>query len=47
VDRVVDEASVDEFDGNLISSRSPDDLRAFCAAIVERFAVGYPAAASG
>jgi protease I len=34
-------------DGNLISSRSPDDLRAFCAAIVERFAVGYQEAASG
>ena len=31
-------------DGNLISSRSPDDLPAFCAAIVERFARGYPAA---
>jgi protease I len=27
-------------DGNLISSRSPDDLPAFCRAIVGRFAVG-------
>jgi protease I len=27
-------------DGNLISSRSPDDLPAFCRAIVARFAVG-------
>lgn len=27
-------------DGNLISSRSPDDLPAFCKAIVGRFAVG-------
>lgn len=27
-------------DGNLISSRSPDDLPAFCAAIVEGFAAG-------
>jgi protease I len=24
-------------DGNLITSRSPDDLPAFCAAIVEQF----------
>jgi protease I len=33
--------AVDEevaIDGNLISSRTPDDLPAFCAAIVERFA---------
>ncbi|MCP9271871.1 type 1 glutamine amidotransferase domain-containing protein [Mycolicibacterium arenosum] len=27
-------------DGNLISSRSPDDLPAFCREIVERFAAG-------
>ncbi|MDT5298964.1 MAG: protease, partial [Mycobacterium sp.] len=27
-------------DGNLISSRSPDDLPAFCRAIVARFASG-------
>ena len=33
--------AVDEevaIDGNLISSRTPDDLPAFCAAIVDRFA---------
>jgi protease I len=34
--KVVDEEVV--IDGNLISSRSPDDLPAFCAAIVDRFA---------
>ena len=33
---VVDEEVV--IDGNLISSRSPDDLSAFCRAIVEQFA---------
>jgi deglycase len=33
---VVDEEVV--IDGNLISSRSPDDLPAFCRAIVEQFA---------
>ncbi|MEV6710112.1 type 1 glutamine amidotransferase domain-containing protein [Micromonospora wenchangensis] len=27
-------------DGNLVSSRKPDDLPAFCAAIVDRFAAG-------
>ncbi|WDZ86427.1 type 1 glutamine amidotransferase domain-containing protein [Micromonospora cathayae] len=32
----VDEECV--VDGNLVSSRKPDDLPAFCAAIVERFA---------
>ena len=33
--------AVDEevaIDGNLISSRTPDDLPAFCAAIIDRFA---------
>jgi protease I len=33
--------AVDEevaIDGNLISSRTPDDLPAFCAALVDRFA---------
>jgi protease I len=34
--KVVDEEVV--IDGNLISSRAPDDLPAFCAAIVDRFA---------
>jgi len=34
VDREVGDAAVD---GNLISSRSPDDLPAFCRAIVGRF----------
>ena len=33
---VVDEQVA--IDGNLISSRSPDDLPAFCQAIVEQFA---------
>jgi protease I len=33
-------------DGNLISSRSPDDLPAFCSAIVDAFAQS-PAGASG
>jgi len=33
---VVDEEVV--VDGNLISSRSPKDLAAFCATIVQRFA---------
>jgi protease I len=33
---VVDEEVV--IDGNLISSRSPDDLSAFCRAVVEQFA---------
>jgi protease I len=33
---VVDEEVV--VDGNLISSRSPDDLPAFCRAVVEQFA---------
>jgi protease I len=32
----VDEEVV--IDGNLISSRSPDDLKAFCAAVVDEFA---------
>jgi protease I len=41
---VVDEEVV--IDGNLISSRSPDDLPAFCSAIVEEFARS-PAGASG
>lgn len=41
---VVDEEVV--IDGNLISSRSPKDLPAFCSAIVEEFAKS-PAAASG
>ncbi|SEH53647.1 protease I [Mycolicibacterium rutilum] len=40
---VVDEEVV--IDGNLISSRSPDDLPAFCATIVEQFAK-TPAGAS-
>jgi protease I len=40
---VVDEEVV--IDGNLISSRSPADLPAFCSAIVEEFAQS-PAAAS-
>jgi len=35
---VVDEEVV--IDGNLISSRSPSDLPAFCAAIVKEFAAG-------
>jgi protease I len=34
--RPVDEEVV--IDGNLISSRSPDDLKAFCAAVVDEFA---------
>jgi protease I len=33
---VVDEEVVT--DGNLTSSRSPDDLPAFCSAVVDRFA---------
>jgi deglycase len=41
---VVDEEVV--IDGNLISSRSPDDLSAFCNAIVNEFAKS-PARASG
>lgn len=41
---VVDEEVA--IDGNLISSRSPDDLPAFCSAIVEEFAK-TPAGASG
>jgi protease I len=41
---VVDEEVV--IDGNLISSRSPDDLPAFCNAIVDAFAQS-PAAAAG
>ena len=41
---VVDEEVV--IDGNLISSRSPDDLPAFCNAIVDEFAK-TPAGASG
>lgn len=41
---VVDEEVA--IDGNLISSRSPDDLPAFCSAIVEKFAQA-PAGASG
>lgn len=41
---VVDEEVV--VDGNLISSRSPDDLPAFCNAIVEQFAQA-PATTSG
>jgi protease I len=40
---VVDEEVV--IDGNLISSRSPDDLSAFCRAVVEQFAKA-PARAS-
>jgi protease I len=40
---VVDEEVV--IDGNLISSRSPDDLPAFCRAVVEQFAKA-PARAS-
>jgi putative intracellular protease/amidase len=40
---VVDEEVV--IDGNLISSRSPDDLPAFCRAIVDQFAKA-PARAS-
>ncbi|OBA64489.1 peptidase C56 [Mycobacterium sp. 1100029.7] len=40
---VVDDEVV--VDGNLISSRSPDDLPAFCSAVVERFATA-PASAS-
>lgn len=43
-DTVVDEEVV--IDGNLISSPSPDDLPAFCRAIVEEFAKS-PAGASG
>jgi protease I len=52
VDRMVADASADVvdqevvIDGNLISSRSPDDLPAFCRAIVDEFAK-TPAAASG
>jgi protease I len=41
---VVDEEVV--IDGNLISSRSPDDLPAFCNAIVDAFAQS-PAGAAG
>jgi protease I len=42
--RVVDEEVAR--DGNLLTSRSPDDLPAFCAAIVELFArAGRPAVA--
>jgi putative intracellular protease/amidase len=41
---VVDEEVV--IDGNRISSRSPDDLPAFCSAIVSEFARS-PAGASG
>ena len=41
---VVDEEVV--IDGNLISSRSPDDLPAFCNALVDAFAQS-PAAATG
>ena len=41
---VVDEEVV--IDGNLISSRSPDDLPAFCNAIVDVFAQS-PAGAAG
>jgi protease I len=41
---VVDEEVV--IDGNLTTSRSPSDLPAFCAAIVEQFAQS-PVAASG
>ena len=41
---VVDEEVV--IDGNLISSRSPDDLPAFCNAIVDAFAK-TPAGAAG
>jgi protease I len=33
-------------DGNLITSRSPDDLPAFCAAIVETLARSDQAASS-
>jgi protease I len=35
---VVDEEVVT--DGQLVSSRSPQDLKAFCAAVVDRFAAG-------
>jgi protease I len=40
---VVDEEVV--IDGNLISSRSPDDLPAFCNAIVDAFAQSLAGAA--
>lgn len=40
---VVDEAVVDE---NLITSRDPDDLAAFCAKLVEQFAVNTVGAGS-
>ena len=42
---VVDEEVV--IDGNLISSRSPNDLPAFCKAIVEAFAHSPAGAARG
>ena len=34
-------------DGNLITSRKPDDLKAFCAAAVEAFATGMARVADG
>jgi protease I len=40
---VLDEEVV--IDGNITSSRSPEDLHAFCSAIVEQFAQGRPTAA--
>jgi len=36
--RVLDVTDEVAIDGNIISSRTPDDLPAFCAAIVDRFA---------
>lgn len=43
--KVADEEVVT--DGGLVSSRSPDDLPAFCSKIVEEFAEGRPGASEG